>query len=273
MARRNRQVPTGLALLFAAGTALIVAILSQYTSLAVTVGVGLALVIIAFKSMLDAVLARTARQQDNVFTQYECLQQLYQYIKPVQPFPTTRSFRGSPDFLLEVYQRIMRHTPRVVVEGSSGLSTLICGYALQQLGGGRVISLEHDAFFAGVAQDDVARHGLGAIARVQHAPIVQHSIRGRSWLWYDFTRAGLPDEIDMIVIDGPPSNLQKKARYPALPLLIDRLKVGGILLLDDAARGGERRAVEDWQAEFPNIEVEHVPLEKGLVVVTKTRPG
>ena len=102
---------------------------------------------------------------------------------------------------------------------------------------------------------------------------MQHSIRGRSWLWYDYSLADLPDEIDMIVIDGPPSNLQKKARYPALPLLIDRLKVGGLLLLDDAARGGERRAVEDWQAEFPNIEIERVPLEKGLVVVTKTRPG
>lgn len=273
MARRNRQVPVGLAVLYAVGTAFVVAILSEYLSLAVGVAVGLALVILACKDMLDAVLARIARQQDNLFTQHECLQQLYQYIKPVQPFPATRLFRGSPDFLLDVYQRILRHKPRVVVEGSSGLSTLICGYALQQLGSGRVISLEHDASFAGVSQDDVDRHGLGAIARVHHAPIVQHSIRGRSWLWYDYSRADLPDEIDMLVIDGPPSALKKKARYPALPLLIDRLKVGGILLLDDAGRDGERRAVEDWRAEFPNIEIEQVPLEKGLVVVTKTRQG
>jgi predicted O-methyltransferase YrrM len=117
----------------------------------------------------------------------------------------------------------------------------------------------------------VARHGLSGVARVHHAPIVRHDIRGASWLWYDFSGADLPDEIDLIVIDGPPSELQKKARYPALPLLIDRLKVGGILMLDDAARGGERRAVEDWQAQFPNISVERLPMEKGLVVVTKTR--
>jgi predicted O-methyltransferase YrrM len=271
MSKDNRQVSTRTAALYAVGIALLVIVLSRYVSTGVGVGAGLALAVAAFKNLLDEALDRTARQQDNLFTQYECLKQLEHYVKPITPFPTTRGYRGSPDFLLELYRRVMRHQPRVIVEGSSGLSTIVCGYALQQLGAGRVISMEHEAFYAGVSQADVERHGLGHIARVHHAPIVKHTIKGHEWLWYDFEKCDLPEDIDLIVIDGPPSGLQKKARYPALPLLIGKLKVGGLLMLDDAARGGERRAVEDWKAEFPNIEVEHVPLEKGLVVVTKTR--
>lgn len=272
MSKDNRRIAPKTFVPYAVGVALVVIVLSRYVSPGVGAGVGLAISVLAFKQMLEEVLSKIARQQDNLFTQYECLKQLYLHVKPVEPFPATRSYRGSPDFLLEIYRRIMSTSPRVVVEGSSGLSTLVCGYALRQLGEGRVISMEHEAFYARSSQEIVDRHGLGQVARVHHAPIVKHAIKGRTWLWYDFEKVGLPDEIDLIVIDGPPSGLQKKARYPALPLLIDKLKVGGILMLDDADRGGERRAVDDWKAEFPNIDVEHVPLEKGLVVVTKTRP-
>jgi predicted O-methyltransferase YrrM len=271
MSRRSNRVSPKTTALFAGGVALAVIVLSATVGPAVGTGVGLALVVVAFKVLIDDAMARRVSHLDNLFTQYECLEQLYRHIQPVEPFPSTRSYRGSPDFLLEIYQRITRHRPRVVVEGSSGLSTVVCGYALQRLGQGEVIALEHEARFTEDTRQMVARHGLSGVARVCHAPIVRHDIRGQSWLWYDFKGADLPDEIDLIVIDGPPSDLQKKARYPALPLLIDRLKVGGLLLLDDAARGGERRAVEDWQAQFPNIAVEQVPLEKGLVVVTKTR--
>lgn len=271
MAKRDKRIRTETVALYAGGTTIAVWLPARFGSEGVALAAGFALSILAVKAMLDEALQASARQRDNLFTQYECLQQLYLYLKPVQPLPTTRSYRGSPDFLLELYQRIMRHRPQVIVEASSGLSTVVCGYALKQLGEGRVISLEHEAAFAAASREEVDRHGLGGIARVCHAPLVPHDIRGARWLWYDFARAELPADIDMIVVDGPPSGTQKKARYPAVPLLIDRLRVGGIVLLDDAARGGERRAAEDWAAQFPNLEIERLPLEKGLVVATKLR--
>lgn len=272
MAKRDKRIRTETVALYAGGTGLSVWLLADQVSQGAALAAGFALAIVAMRAMLDEALQVSARQRDNLFTQYECLKQLYLALAPVQPLPTTRGYRGSPDFLLELYRRIARHRPRVIVEASSGLSTLVCGYALKQHGGGQVISLEHEAAFAAAAQEDVERHGLGDVARVCHAPLVPHEIGGRRWLWYDFARAGLPAEIDMLVVDGPPSGTQKKARYPAVPLLMDRLKVGGVVLLDDAARSGERRAAEDWAAQFPNLAIERLPLEKGLVVATKLRP-
>lgn len=210
------------------------------------------------------------RWQDNQFAQYECRQQLLQFIQPQRPFPATRGYRGSPDFLLEVYARIKALKPEVIVEGSSGLSSIVCGYALQQLGRGQVISMEHDAHYADLSQQAVVDHGLENIVNVRHAPLIKHTIKETAWQWYDFKSVGLPNTIDFIVIDGPPKRLQDKARYPALPILIKSLKVGGVLMLDDADRSSESEAVKDWQAEFKNISVEYIPLEKGLFVVTKT---
>ncbi|MES9855801.1 MAG: hypothetical protein ABW166_04240 [Sedimenticola sp.] len=40
----------------------------------------------------------------------------------------------------------------------------------------------------------------------------------------------------MLVIDGPSGFIQKHSRYPALPLLFDKLSNNGMVFLDDAAR-------------------------------------
>jgi predicted O-methyltransferase YrrM len=269
MSRRTSKESWRNVSIYALMLAVVVAITAASVSLALAVGLGVAGLALLMKELSDEVVTRVAHAQDAIFAQQECREQLNQLLCPVEPLPTTRGYRGSPDFLLEVYQRIRSHRPAVVVEASCGLSTVVCAYALRQLGTGLVVSLEHEAVYAERTRQDLARHGLADVARVHHAPIVTHQIDGRPWLWYDYAGANLPSTVDMIVVDGPPSSLQKKARFPALPLLIDRLRVGGILLLDDADRGGERRAVRDWQARFDNIEVERLALDKGLVVVTK----
>jgi predicted O-methyltransferase YrrM len=269
MSTRPNRLPTRPALLHAAGIAVAVLLLSATLGPSAGVAVGLAWTVLAGKHLLDLALARADARRDNLFAQHECLEQLYRLIQPIVPFPTTRSYRGSPDLLLEIYQRILRDKPQVVVEASSGLSTVIAAYALRRNGSGRVVSLEHEAQFAEDTRRMLREHGLEALAEVHHAPIVGHRIGDADWKWYDLKAVALPSPIDLIVVDGPPSSLQKKARYPALPLLIDRLRVGGTLLLDDADRGGERRAARDWQAQHPNVRVEHLPFDKGLVVVTK----
>ena len=40
------------------------------------------------------------------------------------------------------------------------------------------------------------------------------------------------DKIDLFIIDGPPVNSSRNARYPAIPLLFDKIKKGSIILLD-----------------------------------------
>jgi hypothetical protein len=84
---------------------------------------------------------------------------------------------------------------------------------------------------------------LDAFATVVDAPLVD--------AWYDPAALdGLPERgVELLIVDGPPA--ARGSRYPALPLLADRLAPGAAILLDDTDREGERKAVERWSDEFP----------------------
>lgn len=245
--------------------ALVVAFARVSGTAALAWGVASSVFLIGFA--LVRALRIVRRTQDNLFLQLESSTQLLQQLKPRRPLPGTRGYRASPDFLLGLYRAILTRRPNTIVEASSGVSTLVCGYGLEQLGnGGRVVSLEHHAEYAKASADEVELHGLGAVARVAHAPLVEHQIRGETWSWYTLSGIDLPERIDLLVVDGPPRRLQDQARYPALPLLLERLAPGAQVLLDDADRASETEVVARWLSEVAGSSVERVPSEKGMVV-------
>jgi len=71
----------------------------------------------------------------------------------------------------------------------------------------------------------------------------------------------------MLVIDGPPGFIQKNSRYPALPLLFDKLSKQSSVFLDDAGREDEKELVAQWQAEFSGVEHEYLEFERGCSVL------
>jgi hypothetical protein len=71
--------------------------------------------------------------------------------------------------------------------------------------------------------------------------------------WYGQSVLDDVDAIDMLIVDGPPSATGELARYPALPVLADRLSEGASVLLDDAARDDEQRVIERWRREQPRM--------------------
>lgn len=87
-------------------------------------------------------------------------------------------------------------------------------------------------------------------------------------LWYALSQ--LPDEIDLLVIDGPPWSVHPFARGIA-DCLFDRISPGGIIMLDDAARPGERLIARRRRSEWPefsfNFEGEG---SKGLLIGRKS---
>jgi hypothetical protein len=48
------------------------------------------------------------------------------------------------------------------------------------------------------------------------------------------------DEIDLLLVDGPPGSLGEMARYPALHVLESQLASNAVVILDDADRPDER---------------------------------
>ena len=67
----------------------------------------------------------------------------------------------------------------------------------------------------------------------------------------------------MLLVDGPVGALGPQARYPALPLLRERLLPGAVVLLDDADRPEEQEVLARWQADWPELSSAMLRLEKG----------
>jgi predicted O-methyltransferase YrrM len=206
--------------------------------------------------------------QKNDYCQIESLISLFFTLKPELPFPEMRGWAASPDFLKRLAEVVLHEKPNLVVEASSGVSTLVIAYCLKQTGKGRVVSLEHEAKFALKSQTLLAFHGLADTATIVHAPLLESKINGQQWLWYDTDKLKIDQPIDLLVVDGPPENIQKLSRYPALPLLNDQLRNGSIILMDDGRREDETAIVGLWEKEF-RITTEFLDLEKGAYLIRK----
>lgn len=104
------------------------------------------------------------------------------------------------------------------------------------------------------------------------APLTNHPIKDAGFQWYALYN--LPDcRIGMLVIDGPSGFIQRHSRYPALPLLFDRLADDCVIFLDDAARQDEREIVEIWLRQFPRIGHEYLSNERGCSILRTAARG
>lgn len=205
---------------------------------------------------------------ENHFKQLESLLSLFFTIKPDYPMPTTRGFAASPDLLKKISEVVLNRKPGLVVEASSGVSTLMIAYCLRRIGSGTVIALEHDGKYAEISRELLKTHGLDDIATVIHAPLSNVKIDGKDWLWYDtalIDTGGI--SIDLLIVDGPPNNVQEYARFPALPVLFDRLSKDCLIILDDVKRKDEQQAVEMWKNKFRFASLEFLNFEKGAAII------
>jgi predicted O-methyltransferase YrrM len=141
---------------------------------------------------------------------------------------------------------------------------------LQQAGRGRLVALEHAPEYARATRVEIAAYGLEDYATVLDAPLVDHVIEDEKWSWYELG-PDVPGEVDLLLVDGPPGTTVALARYPALPLLRDRLAPGAVVLLDDGDRDDERKIVQRWKAELGGVEPVYLPLGKGAWSLTMPR--
>ena len=75
----------------------------------------------------------------------------------------------------------------------------------------------------------------------------------------------LPERIDLLVIDGPPWTIHPFTRGSA-DGLFDRVAPGGQIILDDAARPGERMIARRWRRDWPDFDWRYVRGIKGTLI-------
>jgi hypothetical protein len=156
---------------------------------------------------------------------------------------TTGSMR--PAGLVVVCNEIVHGARTGIVECGSGVSTVLLTRLLRERGAGILVALEHDRHWAALVQDHLRRESLDAIGRVMYAPL------GGDPVWYRAAGLeGVPAEVDLLIVDGPPAFEPGHAtrRAPALPRLSERLVAGAAIVLDDINRPGERQVIAGWEA-------------------------
>ncbi|WP_448003866.1 class I SAM-dependent methyltransferase [Agromyces bauzanensis] len=211
----------------------------------------------------------------NDYEQMVAWTELRHMLEVVAPMPALRGWAASPDVIRIVTREIIRGRPRLVVECGSGSSSVWLGYALRKVGG-RLVSLEHDRGFAEQSRSMLDEHDLQDVVEIRTAPLadfgassIEHGTH-RVQPWYDRESVGDLNGIEILFIDGPPGDVAKYARYPAVPALLDRCAKDAMIVLDDAARPDEKAIVERWVAEYPDLQLEYsAPAEKGVAILRR----
>ena len=131
-----------------------------------------------------------------------------------------------------------------ILECGSGLSTLLLGLVAQRTGN-RLVSLEHNPFWAGRIRAALAEHRIDRV-EVCEAPLRSYG----GFTWYRPPEECLPEGgFSLVVCDGPPGDTPG-GRYGLLPVMRRRLRPGCVVLLDDAYRPEEQAILDRWAGEL-----------------------
>lgn len=233
----------------------------------------------AFEKALDermrklqtTVLSRQQSMDRKLYRQFEAFHWLTQRLSIQGRLPPLRGWPLSPDVLLELHEWIVEHRPEVVVEFGSGSSTLVIADALSQVGSGRLVSIEHLEQYGHETQANLDRENLSQWVDLRIGELEPWSgehlndREDQERLWYPVSLLEGVENIDFVLVDGPPGDTCQFARFPALPAIAERLSPGATVWLDDAARGEEKLICERW-AEMLACTFKSIPMEKGLGV-------
>lgn len=124
-----------------------------------------------------------------------------------------------------LYILVVTSWAREIVEfGTSfGVSTLHLAAAVRDIGGGRIISAEYLSSKAAIARANLEQVGLSDLVEIREGDALQT------------LASGLPDEVDLLVLDGA-----KGLYLDIFGLVKSRLRPGALIVADNA----------DWCPEY-----------------------
>ncbi|NRQ49529.1 class I SAM-dependent methyltransferase [Aeromicrobium stalagmiti] len=210
------------------------------------------------------------KHADQVFEQVQATINLFAMVDIAAPVPPLRHWAVSPDALNLLVQELLAVRPRVVVECGSGSSTLFLALVARKHGlDTRIVALDHEQEYADKTNRLLAAHGVDDIASARLAPLEDVTTDRGAQPWYAATALDDLSDVGLLFVDGPPGGGNRLARYPALPLLWDRLAPGASIVLDDTDRADEQEIIALWAAAHPELSGESIATEKGAYILRR----
>ncbi|NWN89635.1 MAG: class I SAM-dependent methyltransferase [Micrococcaceae bacterium] len=195
-------------------------------------------------------ISQTVRHSTN---EIEALLQIFSRFSDLKlPMPSTGGWALDARSLAHLISIFEEKRPQRILELGSGTSTVWLAY-LCRLYGGKVVALDHLEEYLDQTRGTLKDHGLDSFVDARLAPLEEVSRDRGSYKWYALGALEDVENIDMVLVDGPPATTGKNARFPALPNVIDRLAPDATVILDDAHRPEEADIVDLWQSQFPEF--------------------
>ncbi len=190
-------------------------------------------------------------------------------IKPLIPLPPLSRWALSPDTAGYLINLIEQKKPRVMLELGSGVSTIMAGYVMKEIGIGKIVSLDAEKEFLQKTKILTEIHGLQKEIELIHAPLEYLNLSDWEGYWYklDVFTKFTEQQVDLLLIDGPPTTTGPLARYPALPMLEKYLSSDAIILFDDAERSEEKEILRDWENFGWHVQL--LPFRAGAAMLVK----
>lgn len=180
------------------------------------------------------------------------------------PIPAFLPWSLEPDIAAYWVAEVRRQKPDVILELGSGSSSVLIAYALEANKKGKLIAVESSVEYYERTRALLQMHDLMDYVTVIHAPIVALTGDLEGYNWYNpraIEHAVGGDMIDMLIVDGPPGGLNRWARYPALPMVAEKITNTTTILLDDLDREDEKGIASEWSKKF-GINYTMLPLSR-----------
>lgn len=212
-------------------------------------------------------LRQTIQQSTgNAVAQLEAYIAIHNYFNTGSLLSGFHGWPISPDIGLFIINQMRRKQYDLIIEFGSGTSTLLFAKLaaaqhheklMSDLLPQKIVSFDHHADYYRQTQELLKINQMGKYVDLVHAPLIEWQENKQTFLYYDCeaklqqlaqTLNGKQAKI-LVLVDGPPGNTCKNARYPAVPLLFKHLAAHQIdIILDDAARAEEKEVAMKWQA-------------------------
>src|SRR5690606_32187687 len=140
-----------------------------------------------------------------------------------------------------------------ILEVGAGRSSIIMARALAETGGGRITSVESAPQFCAREWAQV-RQLDNVDSELLVGPVTLRARAEGVHYWPTVPRDVLKTRgpFDLVLIDAPHQSFGREA---SLHLAFPHLANPAVVVLDDACRSGERRAVDRWLARYPDLKL------------------
>ena len=158
---------------------------------------------------------------------------------------------------------IIEHKPQNILEIGSGTSTVLISKLMSKLEyTHNHLVVDHEEKYLRKTSEILTLNSINTHTKLLWLPLERKTILGEEYLYYRNLEEEIGDIcLDFVIIDGPPESTGNLARFPALPLLHEKLSKNAVLILDDYCREQEKAIVSKWLSLYPDFSLEII--EKG----------